>query len=260
MDACEFSMTSCTLSERDGYPESPPSWRSVVEPVASAGQDLVDVRLVAGVPEQHVTGAVEHPVQGHRELHHPEVRSEVAAGAADLVDQEVADLLGQLGELRRLRARRSAGDSMSSSTPTACASTLDGRRPSLGGMGLHAPPQHPCDATRRHDRAGRRTRTRHTVPGPPYDSGVTAPPGWPRAVPDPESPEFADRVVGWLLDLCPPDYRGHHVLRRHPVILARLAPCTPRRRWAPHAPPMPGPGATSRVGCPPRPSTRRWWP
>jgi hypothetical protein len=53
--------------------------------------------------------------------------------------------------------------------------------------------------------------------------GVTTPPGWPRAVPDPESPEFAERVVGWLLDLCPPDYRSHEVFRRHPVVLARLA-------------------------------------
>ena len=32
---------------------------------------------------------------------------------------------------------------------------------------------------------------------------MTTPPGWPRAVPDPESPEFPDRVVGWMLDLCP---------------------------------------------------------
>lgn len=52
---------------------------------------------------------------------------------------------------------------------------------------------------------------------------MTTPPGWPRAVPDPESPEFDARVVGWLLDLCPPEYRGHDVLRRHPVVLARLA-------------------------------------
>jgi hypothetical protein len=52
---------------------------------------------------------------------------------------------------------------------------------------------------------------------------VTTPPGWPRAVPDPESPAFPDKVVGWMLDLCPPDYRGHEVFRRHPVILARLA-------------------------------------
>ena len=47
---------------------------------------------------------------------------------------------------------------------------------------------------------------------------VTTPPGWPRAVPDPEDPEFPARVVGWLLELCPPDYRGHEVLRRHPKL------------------------------------------
>ena len=52
---------------------------------------------------------------------------------------------------------------------------------------------------------------------------MTSPPGWPRAVPDPESPEFAARAVGWLLEICPPQYRGHDVFRRHPVIIARLA-------------------------------------
>ena len=51
---------------------------------------------------------------------------------------------------------------------------------------------------------------------------MTTPPGWPREVPDPESPEFDARVVAWLLELCPPEYRGHDVLRRHPVVLARL--------------------------------------
>jgi hypothetical protein len=29
--------------------------------------------------------------------------------------------------------------------------------------------------------------------------------------------------VAWLFDLCPPDYRAHEVLRRHPVVLARFA-------------------------------------
>lgn len=52
---------------------------------------------------------------------------------------------------------------------------------------------------------------------------MTTPPGWPDAVPDPDDPEFDARVVGWLLELCPPDYRRHLVLRRHPVVLARLA-------------------------------------
>lgn len=29
--------------------------------------------------------------------------------------------------------------------------------------------------------------------------------------------------MGWLLDLCPPDYRAHAVLVRQPRVLARLA-------------------------------------
>lgn len=29
--------------------------------------------------------------------------------------------------------------------------------------------------------------------------------------------------MAWLFDLCPPDYRAHDVLRRHPVVLARFA-------------------------------------
>ena len=29
--------------------------------------------------------------------------------------------------------------------------------------------------------------------------------------------------MNWLLDTCPPEYRGYGVLRRHPVLLARFA-------------------------------------
>jgi hypothetical protein len=29
--------------------------------------------------------------------------------------------------------------------------------------------------------------------------------------------------VAWLFDLCPPEYRAHDVLRRHPVVLGRFA-------------------------------------
>ena len=29
--------------------------------------------------------------------------------------------------------------------------------------------------------------------------------------------------MSWLLDLCPPEYRGHAVLTRHPSVLAWLA-------------------------------------
>jgi len=49
------------------------------------------------------------------------------------------------------------------------------------------------------------------------------PPGWPGAVRPPGTPDWQRSAVGWLLDQCPPEYRGHPVLLRHPVALAVLA-------------------------------------
>ncbi len=49
------------------------------------------------------------------------------------------------------------------------------------------------------------------------------PPGWPAGVHPPGSDEFEQTAVAWLLDVVPPDYRLHGVLRRHPVALAVLA-------------------------------------
>jgi hypothetical protein len=39
----------------------------------------------------------------------------------------------------------------------------------------------------------------------------------------PGSEEFESTAVGWLLDVVPPDYRLHGVLRRYPVALATMA-------------------------------------
>ncbi|HEY7011748.1 MAG TPA: hypothetical protein VH480_03260 [Streptosporangiaceae bacterium] len=49
------------------------------------------------------------------------------------------------------------------------------------------------------------------------------PPGWPAGVHPPGSEEFEQTAVTWLLDVVPPDYRLHGVLRRHPVALAVMA-------------------------------------
>ena len=49
------------------------------------------------------------------------------------------------------------------------------------------------------------------------------PPGWPAEVLPPQAPDWERSAVAWLFDLCPPDYRAHEVLRRHPVVLARFA-------------------------------------
>lgn len=50
-----------------------------------------------------------------------------------------------------------------------------------------------------------------------------APPGWPTEVRPPGAPDWERTAVAWLYDHCPPDYRAHEVLRRHPVVLARFA-------------------------------------
>jgi hypothetical protein len=49
------------------------------------------------------------------------------------------------------------------------------------------------------------------------------PPGWPAGVHPPGSEDFESTAVGWLLDVVPPDYRLHGVLRRYPVALATMA-------------------------------------
>jgi hypothetical protein len=49
------------------------------------------------------------------------------------------------------------------------------------------------------------------------------PPGWPADVRPPGAPGWEPTALSWLLDLCPPDYRGPAVRTRHPAVLAWLA-------------------------------------
>lgn len=49
------------------------------------------------------------------------------------------------------------------------------------------------------------------------------PPGWPAGVHPPGSEGFEATAVAWLLDVVPPDFRLHGVLRRHPTALATMA-------------------------------------
>ena len=51
----------------------------------------------------------------------------------------------------------------------------------------------------------------------------TLPPGWPEQVRPPDAPDWERTAVAWLFDLVPPNYRAHEVLRRYPVLLARMA-------------------------------------
>lgn len=47
--------------------------------------------------------------------------------------------------------------------------------------------------------------------------------GWPDGVPPAGVPGWERRARGWLLDVCPAEYRGYPVVLRHPVLLVRLA-------------------------------------
>ena len=77
-----------------------PAARAQGAEVLPPRQQLVDVRLMPGVEDERVLRGVEHAVQGDRQLHDAEVRAQVPAGAGDVLDEEVADLLCELLQLR----------------------------------------------------------------------------------------------------------------------------------------------------------------
>ncbi|MDX6326659.1 MAG: hypothetical protein QOK15_3013 [Nocardioidaceae bacterium] len=52
---------------------------------------------------------------------------------------------------------------------------------------------------------------------------LVTPPGWPAQVRPPGAPAWERTAAAWLLDICPPEFRGYPVLRRHEVVLARFA-------------------------------------
>mgnify|MGYP003410944807 FL=1 len=52
---------------------------------------------------------------------------------------------------------------------------------------------------------------------------VYVPPGWPGSVRPPGSQGWLSSAESFLLDCCPAEYRGYPVVRRHPVVLARMA-------------------------------------
>ena len=56
-----------------GVAREAPALAQVLKPVATTGEEFVDVRLMPGVPQQDVLGGVEHPVQRQGELHDAEV-------------------------------------------------------------------------------------------------------------------------------------------------------------------------------------------
>ena len=68
----------------------------------------MDVALVAHVEDQPVPLRVEDPVDGHRQLHRPQVGGQVPPGLRDALYKKLPQLLAELGELA-LRQRPDVG-------------------------------------------------------------------------------------------------------------------------------------------------------
>ena len=84
-----------------------------VEVTPAPGEDLVDVCLVTGVPQDDVVGRVEDAMQGEGHLDDSEVRAEMATSGGHLAHEELPDLLGQagqvlLGDVTQVRGRADA--------------------------------------------------------------------------------------------------------------------------------------------------------
>ena len=77
--------------------------------VLAAGNKLVDVGLVAGVPQDRVFGRVEDAVQRQSQLNDTKVWAQVAAGFGDRVDQVVTDFAGQVDQLNGCQACKVSG-------------------------------------------------------------------------------------------------------------------------------------------------------
>ena len=74
-----------------------------IEAFDPAGQDLVNVGLVPGVPDDDVLWGTEDAVQGDGEFHDAQIRTEMAPRGGHLGHEELADLGGEIVELLRIQ-------------------------------------------------------------------------------------------------------------------------------------------------------------
>lgn len=55
------------------------------------------------------------------------------------------------------------------------------------------------------------------------ENRMFVPAGWPESVLPASEPDWEQSAAAFLFDCCPHEYRGYPLLRRQPVVLARLA-------------------------------------
>ncbi len=78
-----------------GEAGQPPQLPQGVHPPPPLGEDFVGVALVAHIEHQPVRLQVEHPVDGHRGLHHPQAGGQMAPGFGNAVHNPLPELIAQ---------------------------------------------------------------------------------------------------------------------------------------------------------------------
>jgi hypothetical protein len=68
--------------------------------IAPAGQDLMRVSLVAHVPDQAVIRCIENVMKSDGQFDYTQARTQMAAGNRNRVDGLLAQLIGELTQLR----------------------------------------------------------------------------------------------------------------------------------------------------------------
>ena len=92
------AMPRATETELDACPEAiqlAEGGKKLLPP----GESLVNIALVAHVKDQAVPLRIEAAVDGHGELHRPQVGGQVPTGSGDIVQQELPQLLTKLRQL-----------------------------------------------------------------------------------------------------------------------------------------------------------------
>src|SRR5437588_10528536 len=99
VELCAAPNGSYSLSDRLVKPDRPPPWRIVRMRSRRPVRILWGVGLMADIPDQPIVRRVEHVMQPHGQLDHPEPRTKMAAGDRDGVDQLGAQLVGNLPQI-----------------------------------------------------------------------------------------------------------------------------------------------------------------
>ena len=90
---------SCGLSVRKREAVQAVGLADGVKAILAAGENLVDVNLMAHIPDELVLGRAEDVVQGDGQFHDAEIRAEMAAALGEDGDQLLPDFVGQLSPI-----------------------------------------------------------------------------------------------------------------------------------------------------------------